>query len=137
MTLPYYIAVAATLSFGQKISTTYWEENVLRHSSLHRTIKSQTGSGTAAPAKCRTRRGPAAHYYSPSTVRLNRAQWLGPARREANISGALTVWFAYNLFKLFFLASIFFLSTGTFTASGPSFLGAADAPPKTAEGAAC
>ena len=44
--------------------------------------------------------------------------------------------FLYNLFRLFFLASIFFLSTGTFTLSGPSFLGAADAPPGTAQGAA-
>jgi hypothetical protein len=52
-------------------------------------------------------------------------------------TGILTVCcFPYNLFRLFFLASIFFLSTGTFTLSGPSFLGAADAPPRTVEGAA-
>lgn len=73
MTLPYYIAVAAKLLFlseKKKISTTYWEENVLHHSSLHPIIKSQT----AALLKYRTGRGPAAHNYSPSTVRLNRAQ---------------------------------------------------------------
>ena len=36
--------------------------------------------------------------------------------------------FDYNLFKLFFLASSFFLSTGTLAACGTSFLGAVDAP---------
>jgi hypothetical protein len=34
---------------------------------------------------------------------------------------------AYNLFKLFFRASIFFLSTGTLEGIGPSFLRAAAA----------
>ena len=50
-----------------------------------------------------------------------------PDRCLSCLSPALC--FAYNRFKLFFLASTFFLSTGAFAARCPSFLGnAADVP---------